>query len=249
MIPYFDQPQIPLGPLSIHGFGVLVAVGVLVAIAVLKRRAERDGLDSAVAQSLATWILVGGFVGAHLADRFVYFPAETMSDPLSIVRIFDGLSSFGGFVGAISATLVRRRTLGGQLWRYLDTIAFAFPFGWLFGRLGCFVAFDHPGSPTSMFLGQEYRDGIVRHNLGLEEAIYTLLLAAIFLFLGRNGRPAGFYVGMLATLYAPFRFGLDYLRKVDVRYLGLTPAQYGSVVVFAAGVFILSRRNVPQPAR
>jgi phosphatidylglycerol---prolipoprotein diacylglyceryl transferase len=241
MIPYFDQPQIPLGPLSIHAFGVLVVIGVLVATAVLKRRAERDGLDPSVAQSLATWMLVGGFVGAHLVDRFVYFPAETMSDPLSIVRIFDGLSSFGGFVGAIAAILVRRRALGGQVWRYLDTIAFAFPLGWLFGRLGCFVAFDHPGSPTSMFLGQEYRDGIVRHNLGLEEAIYTLLMAAIMLVLGNKRRPVGFYVGLLATLYAPFRFGLDYLRKVDVRYLGLTPAQYGSVVVFGAGVFILIR--------
>ena len=89
-------------------------------------------------------------------------------------------------------------------------------------------------------LGQRYVDGIVRHNLGLEEALYTFMIAAMFLLLGRRRRFGGFFLGTLLVLYAPFRFAIDLLRIVDVRYLGLTPGQYGSLVLFAVGMIILA---------
>lgn len=242
MIPYFDQPRISIGPIAIHGFGVLVAIAVLVGAAIIRRRAKREDLDPAVAQKLTTWILVGGFAGAHLVDRVVYVPAETLADPVSILRFWEGLSSFGGFLGAIVAiALFRRRHRLEALWRYLDVVAYAFPFGWIIGRLGCFVAYDHPGSPTEIFIGQEYLDGVVRHNLGLEEALYTVVIASVFAVLGRWRRAPGFFTWWLAVLYAPFRFALDFLRKIDVRYLGLTPGQYGSVVVIVAGAFLVAR--------
>jgi phosphatidylglycerol:prolipoprotein diacylglycerol transferase len=41
----------------------------------------------------------------------------------------------------------------------------------------------------------------------------------------------------VALLYAPLRFGLDFLRADDVRYAGLTPAQYVMIGLFAAGIF------------
>jgi phosphatidylglycerol:prolipoprotein diacylglycerol transferase len=243
MIPYFDQPHLDLGPLTVHAFGLLVAAGIWLAARVLARRARQERLDRTIAEQLVTWVLVGGFLGAHLVDRFVYFPAETLADPLSILRLWSGLSSFGGFVGAITAIFwfVRRHDLQGRTWRYLDAIAYSFPFGWFFGRLGCFVAFDHPGSATSFPLGQRYTDGLVRHNLGLEEALYTLVLSAVIAHLGRKRRPSGFFVGVLALLYAPFRFSLDFMRQIDVRYLGLTPGQYGSLAVVVAGLLILLR--------
>jgi phosphatidylglycerol:prolipoprotein diacylglycerol transferase len=245
MIPYFNQPRLDLGPLAIHAFGVLVAAAVLVGIRVIKIRSAKDGLDALLAQQLTSWILVGGFLGAHLVDRLVYFPAETLEDPLSLLFFWEGLSSFGGFAGALTgiALFLRSHSLDGKTWRYLDVVAYAFPFGWVFGRLGCFLAFDHPGSPTRFILGQEYRDGVVRHNLGLEEAIYTLVIVLVFLALGRSRRPAGVFVGGLALLYAPFRFSLDFLRKIDVRYFGFTPAQYGSVALAICGIAILVRAH------
>jgi phosphatidylglycerol---prolipoprotein diacylglyceryl transferase len=241
LIPYFDQPALHLGPISIHAFGVLVAAGIWLAVKILARRAVREKLDAKLAERLAAWILAGGFIGAHLIDRFVYFPHETLDDPWSIIRPWQGLSSFGGFLGAIAAIVLfmRKDSLEGNKWRYLDAIAYTFPFGWILGRLGCFVAFDHPGSPTSFFLGERYRDGIVRHNLGLEEALYTMVLAGALFWFGRKRRPSGSIVGMLALLYAPFRFSLDFMRKIDVRYFGLTPGQYGSIAVALAGALIL----------
>jgi phosphatidylglycerol---prolipoprotein diacylglyceryl transferase len=250
MIPYFAQPSLSLGPVSIHAFGVLVALAMLSGMHLIRRRAVAWGLDPATAERLTIWILLGGFAGAHLIDRLVYFPADTVANPWSLLRFWEGLSSFGGFLGAIvgAALFVRHERLGSRKWRYLDLIAYAFPVGWFFGRMGCFVAFDHPGSATSFFLAERYSDGVVRHNLGLDEALYTLPVALLFLWLGRRrARAPGFFVGLLAVLYAPVRFLLDFLRFADVRYFHFTPGQYGAAALLVVGVLILTMRSRPGP--
>lgn len=247
MIPYFAQPILRIGPLRISLFGGLVLLAVVVGVVVLRRRARHEGIDPSTAERLVWWVLLGGFLVAHLVDRLAYFPAETWEDPWSLLRFWEGLSAFGGFLGAVVvlALYLRRAKLRPHTWRYLDAIAYAFPFGWVVGRLGCFVAFDHPGTPTGLFLGQTYRDGVVRHNLGLEEALFTALIAALFLGLGRRPRRAGLFTGMLAVLYAPGRFLLDFLRIDEALYLGLTPGQWGSILLVVAGaaVFWRSRRS------
>ena len=242
MIPHFEQPTLSLGPITIHAFGVLVAAAVWIGHRVFQKRALADGLDVRVGERLFTWLLVGGFIGAHLFDRLVYFPDRTLQDPWSIIRIWESLSSFGGFLGAILAArlFVRRMNLGASTWRFLDAIAYCFPFGWIFGRMGCFVAFDHPGKPTSFFLGEYDRNGVAIHNLGLEEMLFTIVLAVVFHYLGKKKRFAGFYLGLLPLVYAPVRFILDFSRTVDVRYGGLTPGQWGSLGLAAVGVAILS---------
>jgi phosphatidylglycerol:prolipoprotein diacylglycerol transferase len=243
VIPYFQQPHLSLGPITIHAFGVMVAAAMLVGMRLVRTRAVADGLDPLIADRLVTWILLGGFIGAHLVDRLVYFPGQTLERPITLLRFWEGLSSFGGFLGAVvGAVLFSRRTGLEQRWRYLDAVAYGFPFGWIFGRLGCFLAFDHPGSPTTFFLSQMDREGVIRHNLGLDEALYTVLIAALFYALGRRARrPPGFYVGLLAIVYAPVRFLFDFLRTVDVRYGGLTPGQWGALALIGVGAFILRR--------
>lgn len=239
MIPYFSQPQLSLGPLNIHLFGVLVAIGILTALRLMRWRASRLGLDVAFTERLGIWTVLGGFAIAHIFDRLAYFPRETLADPLSLLRFWESISSFGGFLGGVLAALifVRRRP---DKWAYLDLIGFALPTGWFFGRMGCFVAFDHPGVTTTFFLAQQYKDKLVRHNLGLDEALYTLPMALLFLWLGRKGaRRPGFFLGLSAVMYAPVRFLLDYLRTEDARYFHLTPGQYSAVLLALVGLKLL----------
>jgi phosphatidylglycerol:prolipoprotein diacylglycerol transferase len=249
MLPYFPQPTLHLGPLTIHAFGVLVAIAVLFGAWIARHRALRAGLDPARLESLLSWVLAFGFIGGHVLDELFYEPAHVLADPLSLLRIWEGLGSFGGFAGAVLGALLFawRRGFEGRAWAYLDAVAYAFPFGWIFGRLGCTVAYDHPGIPTKLFFGQEYSDHVVRHNLGLEEAVLTLVLALVFFRLGRKPRPDGYFVGMLALLYAPVRFLLDTLRIADARYFGATPAQYGAVLLGLVGVALLVRAHGRAP--
>ena len=256
MLPYLAQPSLKLGPLTIHAFGALVALAVIVGSAIGKRRAAALGLRAETLTSILTWVIVGGFVGGHVLDLLFYEPARAFHDPLALLRVWEGLGSFGGFIGAIAGavTYLRWRRVE-RPWAYVDAIAYGFPFGWIFGRLGCAIAFDHPGLPTDVFFGERYVDGIVRHNLGLEEAVYTVALAAAFHVLARKPRREGFFVASLAVAYAPVRFGLDALRIADARYFGLTPGQFGSAALFVFGVVfflvrLVRRRGVtPTPRR
>ncbi len=248
MLPYLVQPVVHLGPITIHAFGVLVALAVLVGSAMARRRARATELPTRLIDDLLAWTLVGGFLAGHVLDQLFYFPRETLANPVRLLRIWDGLSSFGGFLGGVAGAtaFLARRRYAGVRWAALDAVAYGFPFGWFFGRLGCFVAFDHPGVATHFILGERYVDGVVRHNLGLEEALFIALVAALFHALGRTARPAGFFVGLLAMLYAPVRFGLDALRIDDARYFGLTPAQYGAagLLLVGSGIMIAALRRL-----
>ena len=250
MIPYFEQPKLHLGPITIHAFGALVALGILLAFRLIRRRAPRLGLDPVLAERLAMNMVIVGFICAHVVDRIAYFPRDVLAHPLSLLYIWESISSFGGFLGAtlVAVWFVRKHRADGMGWRYLDLIAWAFPAAWFFGRTGCALAYDHPGYATNFFLAQRYSDHVVRHNLGLDEALCTIFLVVLFQWLGRGKpRPTGFYVGLLALVYAPIRFVLDMLRWDDARYLGFTPGQYGSILLVAVG-FLILRRASRRPA-
>ena len=50
---------------------------------------------------------------------------------------------------------------------------------------------------------------------------------------------------MIPMVYAPFRVFFDSLRTADTRYAGLTPAQYGAMILFVVGssVLIVQRKK------
>ncbi|MEZ4251884.1 MAG: prolipoprotein diacylglyceryl transferase [Polyangiales bacterium] len=128
--------------------------------------------------------------------------------------------SFGGFIGAalgIFVWKVRRKLPVSHL---SDVVAWVFPFGWIFGRMGCFVVHDHPGAQTTFFLGVEGWEGqagVIRHDLGLYEVFWSILVFSIFWSMRKmKNRPTGLFVALLPLFYTPYRFGLDFLRATDV---------------------------------
>lgn len=243
--------------IGIHPFGVLVAIGVVLGARIAEWRGERLNLrGSAVAQA-AAYVLIPAFVMAHVLDAIFYHPDVVLERPLYVLEVWNGLSSFGGFVGATLGAIYWCRWRGVDLRVIADPIAFAFPFGWLFGRLGCFGVHDHPGRVTMFFLGvEDYEVGFppwqVRHDLGLYEVLWCLAVIPLFLWLGRKKRPTGFFLALLPLLYAPVRFGLDFLRATDVemadeRYFGLTPGHYGAIVLLVGGSIVAWRiRRAPE---
>ncbi|MHC4829160.1 MAG: prolipoprotein diacylglyceryl transferase, partial [Planctomycetota bacterium] len=233
------------------------AAAILVGSYLMKRRSKHYGLDPGVAESLLYAIFAGGFIGAHLVDVLVYRPEALSKDPLLLFKIWDGMSSFGGFFGALLGGALYSHLKGinrEQRWGYYESTIYGLPFGWTFGRLGCFMAHDHPGKTTDFFLAIEapapvytkppfhYPEGPF-FDLGLLEMLYTMCIATVVFFVARRKpRPIGFYLVLVLVLYAPVRFGLDFLRVVDVRYGGFTPGQYSAFALLVIAALVWWRR-------
>ncbi len=244
MIPYFQFTSFQLGPLTIQVWGLLVAIGFLAGGYASAWMAKRRGLNPQVVWDMLGWIILGAMVGARLFHVLFYDPSYYLANPLDTFKIWQGgLSSVGGFLGAFLIGLWRARRMKIDPWKYADAGVFGLPLGYGIGRIGCFLIHDHPGTATDFFLGVKYPDGVVRHDLGLYQAIDGFVLFAIFLILAKRKAPSGTYPTVFLIWYGVTRFFLDFLRAtsgpvVDVRYAGLTPAQYASIAMVIAGCFV-----------
>jgi phosphatidylglycerol---prolipoprotein diacylglyceryl transferase len=166
MIPLIHVPDLKIGPLTLHPFGVLVATGVILGTWLATRRARARGLDLDKLNSFITWMLIAGFLGGHMLDQVFYHWPEFVKRPWSIFLLYEGLSSFGGFTGALIGIVLwkyyealpigkirflgtipkyRRRSVTMPILPFADIILSVFPVAWVFGRTGCAVVHDHPG--------------------------------------------------------------------------------------------------------
>ncbi len=280
-IPYIKLQEIPLNrglpsPLdSIKPFGILVATGVYIGSVIAMRRAKQRGLDQEKMSSFILYVVGLGFVGGHVFDAIFYTPEKLSQDPLYIFKLWMGLSSYGGFLGAIIGVFVYKwLKKDNDVFGYVDTICSAFPLAWVFGRAGCASVHDHPGRETSSWLGMQYYHPDVnvkgswgllydpaqtlgRFDLGFIEMVLTIPLATTFMILWRRKpRAFGFYAGWQCVLYAPVRFVLDFFRaeegggvEADPRFIGLTPAQFACFGLVAIGFYVLKlSKRYPAPA-
>lgn len=250
MIPYWKPPSIHLGPLTIEPFGIFVALGILLAARLLVRSAEREKLDPTPLADFAMWGVLVGVVVGHWVHLFFYHPEELSKSPWQILKVWDGLSSFGGLVGGILAAVVFFRVRKVRFSDYADSFALGVAPGWAVARLGCFAVHDHPGVLTDFFLAVDFPGG-ARHDLGMYDAIALFAISGLLYALRNAGKLKGRLLPLLALLYAACRFYFDTLRAtdmsyVDARYLGLTPAQYGCIALVVYGLWGLLRR---MPAR
>jgi phosphatidylglycerol---prolipoprotein diacylglyceryl transferase len=249
LIPYFLIPPLQIGPVAVQSFGILAAAGVSLAAALLVRGARRRALDETPLRDFPVWGVLAGVIAGHLVHLLFYHPEELREGGvLQLLRVWDGLSSTGGVLGGVLAAAIFFRARRIPFSRYADVFALAVAPGWAVARLGCFSVHDHPGRLTSFPLAVAFPDG-PRHDLGLYDALVLLALTGLLYALERRRAMEGRLLPVLAVGYGTARFFLDFLRATDLpysdaRYFGLTPAQFGALVLIAYGVVRLA-----QPAR
>lgn len=241
---------VPTFGIPVDPWATLVMLGILIGMEVARARGIAMGFEPRDVVDGVLFTVLVGFLFAHWFTVLFYFPERLSEDGiLSLLKVWEGFSSTGGFIGALIAlpvfyTWIRPR----DVMRFVDVFFYGFPIGWLLGRAGCAVVHDHIGAPTDFplaiaFPPTHYAAG-VRHELGLYEMVLMIPIVVAFWWLGKKDRPPGFFMGLFIAMYSPIRFGLDFLRSADLatsdaRYLGLTPAQYGMIGFFLLGVGIL----------
>jgi len=142
---------------GLHTYGILIAVGLGVGIALGAREARRRGLDVGRVLDFAFWATVAGLVGSRVAYGLVNLgdfaracasgpggprgPLDVLSDCTRIVHVWEGgLVFYGGAVGAILVAIAFARRERWSFWVLGDVFAPGLAVGHALGRLGCFAA-------------------------------------------------------------------------------------------------------------
>ncbi len=222
MIPYYPEPVLHLGPLTFHAFGLLLASSVVVGGYIMIKRAHRFGVNRDLMFRVCFWALLGGLLGAHVAKQAMDYNRVFLADPFIVFKTTGGIRSLGGLIGGLLGALVYcrlRRLTPLEMFRMLDIMAYALPFAWMIGRLGCALAHDHRGLSSHSWIAVRFPEG-PRYDLGLIEFLFLIGLSALFYGLDRKPRPVGFFFALYGMLYGAFRVWLDTLHMQPMRFYG-----------------------------
>jgi phosphatidylglycerol:prolipoprotein diacylglycerol transferase len=241
VVPFLEIPPLTIGGWRLYPFTLLVITAVLFGHFHFLIRTRKQGIDTPISAGMSLWTILGGFIGSHLI-KLAYNPAMLRRSWIAALDVYNGMSSFGGFLGALGAMTLYFHIRGidpATRRRMTDSAAYVLPFAWSFGRAGCAIAHDHPGIRTEGWLAVAYPGG-ARYDLGLLELLFVVLFfIPAFLWLDRKPRAAGFYPGLFLAVYGVFRLALDQLHDAPPRYLGVTMDQWAASCAILAGAWFL----------
>ena len=250
-IPSPSTNLIEIGPLTIHFYGILIAIGVIVAVVVSRRRYQRFGGDGATMERVAIWAVVIGFLGARGA--YVVTHSGRFADrPWAVLYLWEGgLALFGGLLFGTATVVYLMRRWRGDVFAAGDAVAVGIPLAQAIGRWGNYFNQELFGTPTALPWGlqidpvnrpPQYAGFETFHPTFLYESLWNaLILVPIILWLERRGKLAkGSSFFLYLVLYGFMRFLMELLRTdTTFRFLGLSRNGWVSLGAVILGAFVL----------
>ncbi len=248
--------KISIGPLDIHFYGVLIGLGVLVAIYITARRYQRFGGDPGLAERVAVWAVVGGLIGARLAYVLPRWTTVTADGIWHVFAIWEGgLSIFGGLtLGAITALVLMVKERGDFV-AFADAAAVGIPAAQAIGRWGNYMNQELFGTPSNLPWAVEidpihrppqYADASTFHPTFLYESLWNaLVVIPLLLWLQRRFKLArgNMFVAYL-VLYSIGRFSLEFVRTDQATHVfGFRANQLVSGILIVVGIAFFAWRQ------
>lgn len=232
-----------IGPFSVHGYGLMIAIGVLSAYFLAEYRAKKQKLQHESIFTLTLWALLGGAVGAKLLYYLTILP-QIVANPRMLLENFgSGFVVYGGIVGGVIAGYLYCRYKKFDFLCYADLVMPSIALAQGFGRIGCFLAGCCYGNVTESPIGVVFPEGslapagvaLIPTQL-ISSALDFLLFFALLLFAKRK-KAHGQVTGLYLILYSAGRFVLEFYRGDLIRgSVGeLSTSQFISIFIFIAG--------------
>ena len=240
-----------IGPLTVYGYGAMIALGVIAAWVVTELRAKKHRLSSDHVFALVLWGLLGGLLCAKL----LYWITEwksIMADPGFILDTLpDGFVVYGGILGGILAGWIYCKSKKVDFWKYFDLVMPSVALAQGFGRIGCFLAGCCYGRETDSIISVTFQNSDFAPNhvalipTQLYSSILDFLHFGILLYIARRKKADGQVAAFYLIFYSIGRFVLEFFRGDLIRGSvgSLSTSQFISLFILAAGIAILITRT------
>ena len=269
-------PYIHIGSFALGTFGLFMWLAGVAGVVVLQRNMSRNRIQADAVVIVAT-SLIAGIIGAklwHELQQPVEFGRDLhamvspgWSHPLEILMRFlqwfrAGFAWFGGLLFGVGALLWQGRSLRIGPMRMLDLAAAAAAVGYGIGRIGCLTSGDGDyGINTTHAWGVHIKDsaldppvpnppGLLVEPTPVYEFLFGLGLGCYLWLRGRKRMPVGQLTGEYLMLSGVGRFLIEFLRRNERLYFGMTNAQVAALLTVVAGAALVlyarSRGVIPE---
>ena len=128
-----------IGPITIYGYGLMIAIGILAAYLSTEFLAKKNDLDPNPVFNILIVGVLFGILGAKLL-YYITILDDIIANPKLLLDFSDGFVVYGGIIAGIVAAAIYSRKKGLPFLRYLDCAAPSIALAQGFGRIGCFLA-------------------------------------------------------------------------------------------------------------
>ena len=250
LYPSINPIAFNVGPLKVHWYGLMYALGFIGAWLLANYRAKKPNSTWTTDQvsDLLFYAALGVILGGRIGYMLFYDLANFLAQPWTIIQIWQGGMSFhGGLLGVLLALYVYSRKTGIAFFAITDFVAPLVPIGLATGRIGNFINGELWGRishvPWAMVF--PHAGGLPRHPSQLYEFFFEGVVLFVILWIySSQPRPRMVVSAWFAILYGTFRFILEFFRQPDAQlgYLAwnwLTMGQLLSMPLIIVGVVLL----------
>ena len=257
-IPSPSSGSVHIGPLRLNAYGLMIALGVIVAVRIAGRRAEARGVATTDEFSaIGMWGVVAGIIGGrayHVVTSLESFRGRWVE---TLYVWHGGLGIWGGIALGVLVGMWKAKQLGRDPLWIVSCAAPAIAVAQAIGRWGNWFNQELFGKPTTLPWALEvsaakakaagYAAGTTFHPTFLYESIGCLVIAWLLVRIEKRTDPArGCLFLVYVALYTAMRFFIEGLRIDPAHHAGgLRLNQWVSIAVFVAAVtsLIISRRR------
>jgi phosphatidylglycerol:prolipoprotein diacylglycerol transferase len=245
-----------IGPFTLHTFGVMLAIAILVGSTFLVRETRRLGdpkIPEERMQRLIWYIVIAVIVGGRLMHVIVNWEYY-MKRPAEIPAIWEGgLVMYGGLIAVFLTVVFFARKHKINVLRLCDLVAPSAFLGDAIGRWGCFFAGDDYGrrAPEGAWYAITFpaREGTLAptdvplYPTQIMMSLKAFIIFGVCLWITRRKKFDGQVAGIALMLYAVLRSVVEFFRGDEDRgyvFGGLmSTSQFISIFMFAVGVLLL----------
>ena len=171
-----------IGPLTIHLYGVILALGLVLAVVYALRRKAEFGLSEDDLLDGVLWIAPFAIICARI--YYCVFEWENYAaNPISVLYIWEGgIAIYGAVIGAVLGVIIHCKLIKKiSVLSVLDIVSLGFLIGQFIGRWGNFINREAHGGVTDNFL----RMGLLNPSTGTGQYYHpTFLYESVWNFVG-----------------------------------------------------------------